>query len=265
MTTLPRIFRRFMPQLLHMIVLPIFFFLFMLTYHPFNAHEFIGNEWYGVHVTIISCILLLCIILTRLLYYFLPLRINYTLYALWSFAEVTFASYFAALYLWLVLQKSIGYFNILSVSFKYLIMTLVIPYIILTLSFVIYELTRKSSEKENETQRVRFYDDKHNLKIVLLSSSILYISAEINYVNIFYLDNDKVRNYILRSSMKSLEELCQDNGLLRCHRSYYVNPKHIKVLRKDKDGVVCAELDAKDVMNIPVTKRYYDRLSDMLM
>ena len=91
------------------------------------------------------------------------------------------------------------------------------------------------------------------------------ISAEINYVNIYYVDNDKVRNYILRSSMKALDEICQDNGLLRCHRSYYINPKHVKVLRKDKDGIVYAELDAKDVMNIPVTKRYYDRLSDMLL
>ena len=64
--------------------------------------------------------------------------------------------------------------------------------------------------------------------------------------------------------MKALEELCQENGLVRCHRSFYVNPSHIKVLRKDKEGIVYAELDAKDVMHIPVTKRYYDHLSEML-
>ena len=65
--------------------------------------------------------------------------------------------------------------------------------------------------------------------------------------------------------MKAIDELCQDNGLLRCPRSYYINPSHVKVLRKDKEGVVYAELDEKDVMHIPVTKKYYDRLSDLLM
>ena len=111
---------------------------------------------------------------------------------------------------------------------------------------------------------MRFYDDRHNLKIALTPDAILYITAEENYANMFYTENDKVRNYVLRSSMKALDELCQDNGLIRCHRSYYVNPLHVKVLRKDKDGIVYAELDASDIMHIPVTKRYYDRLSEML-
>ena len=67
MALIPRIFRRFVPQILHIVILPIFFFLFMLIYQPYDADQFIGKEWYGVHVTIISCILFLCLILTRLL------------------------------------------------------------------------------------------------------------------------------------------------------------------------------------------------------
>lgn len=136
---------------------------------------------------------------------------------------------------------------------------------ILALSCRLYEYHKKEEEPvQNNLQRMRFYDDRHNLKIVLTPDAILYITAEENYVNIFYTENGKVRNYVLRSSMKALDELCQDNGLIRCHRSYYVNPLHVKVLRKDKDGIVYAELDASDIMHIPVTKRYYDRLSEML-
>lgn len=265
MTVIPRIFRQFIPQLLHVIVLPVFFCLFALIYEPFGLRQFIGDDWYEVHVIIISCILLVSTILCRLLYYFLPLKLNYSLYAFWSIGEVFFASFFVALYLMEVLHKSAVYFSIVSFSFKFLLLTLVIPYIILALSMIIAEFRRKVNEPDEKELRMRFYDDKHNLKLVLQPSSVLYISAEINYVNIYYVDNDKVRNYILRSSMKALDEICQDNGLLRCHRSYYINPKHVKVLRKDKDGIVYAELDARDVMNIPVTKRYYDRLSDMLL
>jgi DNA-binding LytR/AlgR family response regulator len=150
-------------------------------------------------------------------------------------------------------------------SFKYLFLTLLIPYVILALSLRLYEYhTRSEDQSSQAMNRMRFYDDRHNLKIVLTPGDVLYITAEENYVNIFYTENGKLRTYVLRSSMKALEELCQDNGLVRCHRSFYVNPAHVKVLRKDKEGIVYAELDDKDAMHIPVTKRYYDNLAEML-
>ena len=200
------------------------------------------------------------------MYYFIPMKLNYTLYAFWCLAEIIFTSFFVGLYMWLALHRQTPYFEVVGMAFQYLTLVLVFPYVILALGIRVHAYHMKTiMPDDTSTQRMRFYDDKHNLKLVLLPSSVLYISAEINYVNIYYVDNDKVRNYILRSSMKALDEICQDNGLLRCHRSYYINPKHVKVLRKDKDGIVYAELDARDVMNIPVTKRYYDRLSDMLL
>ena len=35
--------------------------------------------------------------------------------------------------------------------------------------------------------------------------------------------------------MRAIEELCLENGLVRCHRSFFSNPPHIKVLRKDQE------------------------------
>ena len=64
--------------------------------------------------------------------------------------------------------------------------------------------------------------------------------------------------------MKAIEEVCIENGLVRCHRSYLINPLHVKVLRKDQEGVVYAELDAPEVQHIPVTKRYYASVSSLL-
>ena len=265
MSQIPRIFRRFIPQLLHMIVMPVFFFTFMLIYQPFDSSTFLGHEWFGVHLTIISCIILVSVILMRLLYYFLPLSLSYPLYITWCIAEIIFTSFFAALYLWLVLDKPMQYFEVLAVSFQYLSLSLVIPYITLALSLRIYEYNdTASSDSKDGSNRIRFYDEKHNLKIVLDSQSVLYVEADVNYVNIYYTENDKIRNYTLRNSMKAIEELCHDNGLVRCQRSFYVNPRHIKVLRKEKDGIVYAELDAKDVRHIPVTKKYYDKLTEML-
>ena len=260
-----KVYRRFIPQLLHMIVLPLFFFSFILIYRPFDVESLIGSEWFGVHLTILSCIILVSTIVTRLLYYFIPMRLNYVLYVFWCFAEMIFVSFFVALYMWLVLKKPAPYFEILASSVEVTVFTLVIPYAILALSLRLYEYhSLASNPDDNSNARIRFYDDKHNLKIVLTPASILYITAEENYVNIYYSDDNVVRNYVLRCTMKSIDDLCHENGLLRCHRSFFVNPRHIKSLRKDKDGFVRAELDISGVRHIPVSQRYYNRIVDLL-
>jgi hypothetical protein len=248
-----------------MLILPVFFFAFMLIYRPYNIMDFFGNDWFGVHITIISSIILISMVITRLLYYFLPLKLTYTLYTVWCLAEVVFVSFFAALYLWLVLDKPMSYFDTLALSFQYVCLTLLIPYVILALSLRIHDFITGDSESDSPSSaRMRFYDEKHNLKIVLSPQSVLYIEADINYVKIYYTDGGKLRCYVLRNSMKAIDELCQEHGLLRCQRSFYVNPKHVKVLRKEKEGVIYAELDVDDAMHIPVTKRYYERLAEML-
>jgi DNA-binding LytR/AlgR family response regulator len=114
------------------------------------------------------------------------------------------------------------------------------------------------------TARMRFYDVNRNLKFVVTADTILYIGAEENYINIYYTDGGKVKSYVLRNSMRSVDELCLTNGLVRCHRSFYINPSHVRVLRKDKEGFVSAELDVDDVREIPVSKKFYNNLAEML-
>lgn len=261
----PKVFKQFIPQLLHVVVLPIFFFVFILVYRPFEVHSLLGHEWFGVHLTIVTCIVLLSAILMRLVYYFLPVNLNYPLYILWCIGEIAFMSFFAALYLYLVLGKPLPYFEVMTVAFKCMFFTLILPYVGLGMALRIYDYHESAAHPEDHSiQRMRFYDSMRNLKIVLMPQSVLYIAAEENYVIIYYTENERVKEYVLRSSMKAIDEVCQDNGLIRCHRSYYINPAHVKVLRKDKDGVMYAELNADNLRNIPVSKTYYSRLSEML-
>ena len=51
---------------------------------------------------------------------------------------------------------------------------------------------------------------------------------------------------------------------MRCHRSYFINPRQVRVLSRNKEGFIYAELIPEDAGRIPVSKQYYDRLSDML-
>lgn len=266
MSSVPSVFRRFIPQLLHMVVLPVFFFAFLLIYRPAEVQELLGTSYFGVHITLFSCIILLSTIIVRLLYYFLPMKITYTLYGFWCLAEIIFMSFFIALYVWLALRRGTPYYQNLTLSFQIVSLTLIFPYVILALALRIHDFHEKSQMalEPLASKRMHFYDHKHNLKLVLMPQTVLFISSDENYVNIHYVENDKVRTFVLRSSMKAIEELCVENGLVRCHRSYLINPAHVKVLRKEQEGVVYAELDAGDSRHIPVTKRYYENLAALL-
>ncbi len=266
MSSLPTVFRRFVPQLLHVIVLPVFFFTFFLIYRPLESQTFLGSSFFGVHITLLSCIILASTIIARSLYYYLPMKLNYTLYIFWCLGEMIFMTFFIALYVWLVLYKDMPYFQILTSSFRLVFFTLVIPYSTLALSIRVYDYHEKSlvSNEHPTNKRMRFYDQKHNLKLVLMPETLLYISSDENYVNIYYVENDRLKSYVLRSSMKALEDMCVENGMVRCHRQYLINPQHVQVLRKEQDGVVYAELDTPGVQHIPVTKRYYASVSALL-
>ena len=56
----------------------------------------------------------------------------------------------------------------------------------------------------------------------------------------------------------------EHHGLVRCHRSYFVNPAHVELLKKDASGYALAQLDCEGAKNIPVSKKYYDALVSLL-
>ena len=115
-------------------------------------------------------------------------------------------------------------------------------------------LYEQSKSKFKSNSRIKEW-----LAVRVLLNHMLGSNAEIVYT-----ENGTEREYTLRSSMKAIDEMCQDNGLVRCHRSYYINPAYVKVLRKDKEGVIFAEMDSRNVIRIPVSKTYYDHLAELL-
>ncbi len=270
MKNLSGIFLKMRAQTLHFLGIPAFALCFTLLYRPFELDALLdmGAERYGFNLTMLVCILLVVMIASRLSLHAMRGKIQnlgWGWYLLWCLMEIVIAANFMALYVWLIFHREIAFFEVALTTVGYTAATLVFPYMIFTLMLVITaQAHEKESMSDNENNRMRFYDEKQNLKFVVVSSSILYIEAEENYVRIHYTDADRLKTYLLRNSMKNIEELCQYNGLVRCHRSFYINSSRIKVLRKDKEGIIYAELDNDEARRIPVTKRYYETLSTLL-
>ena len=266
MAKISDVFYRFNVQLLYALMIPFSFLVFVLIYRPFDLDEFLdmGRGLYAFNLVMLSCIILVTLLITRLILYFLRghLQLSMGWYIFWCCMEVFVAAHFVTLYLWLMLQQTIPYLEVLGDSVYWLSFILVFPYVIIGLSLRL--ANKKVADEPDMKSRMRFLDVHGNLKLVAQAKNVLYIAAEENYVNITYIDKEKEKTYVLRNSMKNIEDMCERYGLLRCHRSYIINKEHVKSLRKDKDGYILAELDSVDKPHIPVSKKYYDTLAALL-
>lgn len=251
-------------QTVHFLGVPVFFLLFTLVYNPFGFLGFLETRalGVGVNLVIVLCIMAAVLTGTRLTLHFCKVKLTEVSYILWCIAEICIMSLFCALYLCLMHAGDPGYFATLGTCAKCIAGTVVYPYVIFALYACAFQDSR--SNDAGDDSMLRFRDYSRKVKFTIAQSAVLYIKAEENYVRIFYSDGGRICNYVLRASMKSIEELVTTHGLKRCHRSYFVNPQHIALLRKDRDLGALADFDVPGAESIPVSKSYYGAISEIL-
>ena len=144
----------------------------------------------------------------------------------------------------------------------------IIPYLIVTIIYILLSFREKPEDNITggapDTPLVSFLDIYRNPRLIVAPSAVLYIEAKENYVDIHYTEDGAVKKFELRATMASLEEVAAQHGYIRCQRSFYVNPEHVTVLRKESGGLIFAELDESGLPGIPVSRKYCDELSKKL-
>jgi hypothetical protein len=250
--------------------IPAFFLIFTTLYRPMRVYDLFNmvavkpDGLFSFNVTIVSCILLGVMAISRTLMAitYHHTRMTRMSWWLWQVAELVGMSLFVSLYLTLMYKGQYTYYGMAGISMGVLVMTLVYPYTILYLIWS--AMAAKEETPVEDDSLMRFRDQQKQVKLIIASAAVLYVEAKDNYVIIKYKDGDIVKEYTLRSSMVALQELMHKHGLVRCQRSYYINPAHVKVLRKDKEGIITAELTTPNLKAIPVSPRYYDALANLL-
>ena len=117
---------------------------------------------------------------------------------------------------------------------------------------------RKKTPVDNEM--MVFESENENQKLLIKPEHLLYLKSEDNYVEIFYLSDGKVKNSLIRNTLKHIERKFSDNEwLVRCHRSYIVNPKKIININKTNRQII---LDLGYSKQIPVSKKYQSDFAD---
>jgi hypothetical protein len=246
----------------------IFALVFINIYSPFGV-----DKWFQLtsleFLTYSSLIILagvLIVVLSRIIMYHVCKRHSISIwqYLLWIFTEVLFMALFYALFEKLFLDDNRIFSDLVKLSARNTALVLLLPYSVLWLYFSWYDkkeqierMAEMHTSPGNPRDMIPFYDEKSILKFSIRKENLLYIESAENYVNICYLNNGKVSKYLLRETLKKMEELFSGTELTRCHRSYIVNFDKVKVIRRDKDGLKL-ELGNTSVIDIPVSKTYVD-------
>lgn len=255
-----------------------FALLFINLYEPFNSKEWydISTFEYFLYSSLLTLTGMLVVVISRLfMYHFTKKRtITYWEYGIWIFAEIFFMS---ALYAFISysLNEQRNFWIVLNSSARNTSLVLLLPYAISHLYFALQEKNRQvkamkiitedaSSQNSAKIEIVPFYDDKGEMRFSVKKDSLLYIESADNYVSIWYIGGKGISKYFLRNTLKNIEENLAGTKIIRCHRSFMVNFDKVKIAKRTPNGIVL-DLDIEKVPEIPVSKLYGEKVTELLL
>ncbi len=161
-----------------------------------------------------------------------------------------------------------NFINDLGFSLKYTLLSIWLPYSFAIL--IVYyknqrdeiEVLKNSANKPTEKRLIVFKDENGKTKFSILVADLLLLESTDNYVSVFYILQNKVQRKLLRNSLKNMEEMLKENAIIRCHRSFMVNPANIEFMQKDgkKLNIKIKQFDR----SIPVSEKYSSPFLDFL-
>jgi hypothetical protein len=250
----------------------IFTSVFIITYRPFGYDKWygnIGNLELLAGTAVVILVGMLVIILSRIGMLILKKNHEITLaFYLWMVAAeiILLGGFFTALEIF-ILDDHRPPFQLFLNAVQNTSLILLIPYVLSILFFAWKDIKRNLEQVVSQFRDpaeifIPIKDEKGVLRVTLKSVNILYLESNDNYVNVYYLDNEKTKTYLVRNSLKLLEKNLKEYPIYRCHRSYSVNIKNVKMIRKSKKGYELIINSPKEIC-LPVSKSYEKKILDM--
>jgi len=253
----------------------LFALLFINIFQPFGSrgwYPYISDFKYFFFSSLIILIGMLVVVVSRFIMILFVKKhsITYLQYAFWVLAEIIAMSLFYSAFTKFIPEEGMNrdFLEIFHKSTVNTSLVLLLPYSILWLYFSWRDknnLLQKMSVEDptagvQRKNSIAFPDEKGELRITIMLENLLYIDSSDNYVTIHYLNKSKLSHFLIRNTLKWMDEnLTNDSQLVRCHRSYIVNLDKVKVIRKNKGGIIM-ELDIVNTPDIPVSTTFYERV-----
>ena len=252
----------------------LFALVFINIYKPFGSPSWyrVSDFKFFVFSSLIILTGVLVVVISRIIMYHWGKKHIITIgqYAIWILLEIFFMSLFYTIYT-LSLNPEREWLNVFKESSMNTALVLLLPYSALHLYFSYRDSQRKLQQMEEEKSGATgkgsvysFYDEKNELRLSVNKSNLLYIESADNYVYIWYMNKGNLTKFMLRNSLKAIEESMKSTSVLRCHRSYIANFEQVKVIRRQKDGIYL-EFSIDNVPDIPISKTYNEKVTHWFM
>lgn len=254
----------------------VFALLFINLFEPFGSRDWypgVSDIKYFAFSSLIILTGMLVVVISRLILTAYSRRhdVLYWKYALWILCEIVAMAIFYTLFAKFFPKDGVerDLTEIFQQSLINTALVLLLPYAISWLYFswkdksaMLDDMEKMRPADSRSKNLIAFPDEKGDLKISVMLENLLYIESADNYATIHYLNKSGISHFLLRNSLKWIEErYASETPLTRCHRSYIVNMDKVKILKKIKGGIVI-EIDAERTPDIPVSKTYYASFMD---
>ncbi|MBB6500478.1 LytTR family DNA-binding domain-containing protein [Pedobacter cryoconitis] len=248
----------------------VFSLLFMDVFIPFNI-----NKWYDLTdlsllqiISVFSFFGALTLVFTQFgLRKWLHLEaLSCIQYLIWVIGEIILLSAVMLAIDWVLNKHPALTIDYYLLTFKYTLLIAIIPYVIsLLILFALqkHQLARLLSRMKDTrlvTANFPIEDEKGKVILILHPDHLLFLKSEDNYVDVYYLLGGEVRKELIRTTLKKIEEKCTYPGLVRVHRSYAINVKHVSSSRKTPKGYLL-QFDLLPDLQIPVSASYQKQIS----
>ncbi len=262
----------------------IYSLIFINIFRPFNSEDWIPgiNTFnYFLYSSLMVLIGLTLISISRIIMYFFvkKISIGYLEYLIWILGEITILAGF-----YIFIAHKVGFidnyiqqnpvlvyweaiFEIFRKAVANTTWMLLIPYVISFLYLYNEHLVKKlaeNTEENKENNVIQFKDEKDEVRFSITSDKVVFIESSDNYCIIKYLNNDKISDFVLRSSLKRLANELNDTPIQRCHRSYMINLEHVASLKKDNSDI-SFEFDVPNIKEIPISKSYNEKIMELFV
>jgi len=258
-----------------------FALIFINIYSPFELTSWITTEappWLKIgnldlllliYSSFIILTGVLVVVISRIIMYQVTIRrgrITIAQFLVWIAVEIISMAMFYALYEKLFLNDTRSFVDAYKASIQNTALVLLFPYSILWLYFSWIDKNKQLQKLKDSGEMVfdsmdmvTFHDEKGTMRLSIKLADLLFLQASDNYVTIVYNHQEKQAKYLLRSSLKIIQEELKHLPLIRCHRSYMVNFEKVKIIRREKDGLKL-ELETPVPTEIPVSKTYVEEV-----
>lgn len=249
----------------------LFALIFINIYQPFGSQNWfpVSEFMFFIFSSLVILTGVLVVVISRILMIRYGRRNGLLMwqYAAWIMAEIVAMALFYTLFQRVILHDMRSFSDMFRQSFINTSLVLLLPYSILWLYFALRDKVSKLeilSSGKTETapplhRMLNFTDEKKELRLSVRHDQVFWIESADNYIKVYYLNKGRIAAFMIRNSVKNIENSFAHTSLVRCNRSSIVNFDKVKVLRKEQDGIFLV-LDHEEVPDIPVSRTYAARV-----